>query len=214
MLDSSSEDKSQETPESGSADAALKKELLSYRNKKRVNINENPLKWWRVPREELKDLSPISRRFLSSLPASVPSKQLSAPASADVRLHALAQTTVQRLKAILVSRECPWNKKGKHKTRPQVLPREAIIKIQEHIASFPTKTTHYGSKDISYLDARFTAKTRHVVFIKVGFGRPHVDVRSSCEALGVKLRDARLNNNTKRVSAAKLIVHKRRAKRF
>ncbi|KAF2898021.1 hypothetical protein ILUMI_08162 [Ignelater luminosus] len=55
MLDSSSEDE---------------------RIKKRANINENPLKWWRVDREELKILSPIARRFLSPLPASVPSEQL------------------------------------------------------------------------------------------------------------------------------------------
>ena len=38
MLDSSSEDESQEISENGSPDAVLKKELLSYRNKARLNI--------------------------------------------------------------------------------------------------------------------------------------------------------------------------------
>jgi len=76
MLDSSSEDESRETPENGSAEAVLKKELLSYRIKKRIKVDENPLKWWGVHREELKLLSPIARRFLSTPPASVPSEQL------------------------------------------------------------------------------------------------------------------------------------------
>lgn len=76
MLDSSSEDESQERPENSSSDPVLKKELLSYRNKKRININENPLKWWSVHREDLKILSTIARRFLSPPPASVPSEQL------------------------------------------------------------------------------------------------------------------------------------------
>lgn len=43
MLDSSSEDESQETPENGSAEAVLKKELLSYRIKKIVNVDESSL---------------------------------------------------------------------------------------------------------------------------------------------------------------------------
>ncbi|KAJ3654653.1 hypothetical protein Zmor_013827 [Zophobas morio] len=76
MLDSSSEDESQEISEYDSPDAVLKKELLSYRNKARLNINENPLKWWSVNRTELKILSGIARRFLSPPPASVPSEQL------------------------------------------------------------------------------------------------------------------------------------------
>lgn len=47
MLDSSSEDDShQETPEILSPDAILKKKLLTFRNKKRINLNENPLKLW------------------------------------------------------------------------------------------------------------------------------------------------------------------------
>nr|CAH7728675.1 unnamed protein product [Callosobruchus chinensis] len=76
MLDSSSEDESQDEPENGSIAAVLKKELLAYRNKKRINVNENPLNWWSVHRGEFKVLSPIVRRFLSAPPGSVPSEQL------------------------------------------------------------------------------------------------------------------------------------------
>lgn len=76
MLDSSSEDESQETQENDSPEAVLKKQLLSYRLKKRVNVDEDPLKWWSGHQEELNLLSPIARRFLSTPPASVPSEQL------------------------------------------------------------------------------------------------------------------------------------------
>ncbi|KAF2886221.1 hypothetical protein ILUMI_19952 [Ignelater luminosus] len=88
-----------------------------------------------------------------------------------------------------------------------------------------------------HANARSTVKTMHVLFIKqypelqnrvkyeyylkyfnenfaLRFGRQQVDVCSTCEALAIKLRDAHLNNNPKRVHAAELIVHKRRAKRF
>lgn len=76
MLDSSSEDESQDEPENGSIEAVFKKELLAYRTKKRINVNENPLNWWSVHRGEFKLLSPIVRRFLSAPPGSVPSEQL------------------------------------------------------------------------------------------------------------------------------------------
>lgn len=76
MLDSSSEDECEDSTENCGTDAILKKELLNYRTKKRVNVNENPLKWWDVHRQEFKILSPIVRRFLSTPPGSVPSEQL------------------------------------------------------------------------------------------------------------------------------------------
>ena len=46
------------------------------------------------------------------------------------------------------------------------------------------------------------------------FGRPQVDVCSVCENLSAKLRDKALNDNAKRVAAAELVVHKRRANKF
>lgn len=77
MLDSSSEDETENEPENASSiEALLNKELLAYRTQKRINVDENPLNWWRVHREEFKVLSPIVRRFLSAPPGSVPSEQL------------------------------------------------------------------------------------------------------------------------------------------
>ncbi|GBP65799.1 Zinc finger BED domain-containing protein 4 [Eumeta japonica] len=72
ILDSSSDDESQKTPEINNPDVILKKELLTFRNKKRINLNECPLKWWSVNQSEYKLLSKMARKFLSAPPASVP----------------------------------------------------------------------------------------------------------------------------------------------
>ncbi|KAF5297268.1 hypothetical protein FQA39_LY12107 [Lamprigera yunnana] len=46
MLDSSNKDGSQDkTSDNSDHGAILKKELLQYRNKKRINVSENPLNW-------------------------------------------------------------------------------------------------------------------------------------------------------------------------
>ncbi|GBP57014.1 Zinc finger BED domain-containing protein 4 [Eumeta japonica] len=82
ILDSSSDDESQKTPEINSPDVILKKELLTFRNKKRINLNECPLKWWSVNQSEFKLLSKMERKFLSAPPASVPTGVLS-----DVKLR-------------------------------------------------------------------------------------------------------------------------------
>ncbi|GBP37214.1 hypothetical protein EVAR_31145_1 [Eumeta japonica] len=73
ILDSSNDDESQKTPEINSPDVILKKELLTFRNKKRINLNECPLKWWSVNQSEFKLLSKMERKLLSAPPASVPS---------------------------------------------------------------------------------------------------------------------------------------------
>ncbi|GBO99218.1 Zinc finger BED domain-containing protein 4 [Eumeta japonica] len=72
ILDSSSDDESQKTPEINNPDVILKKELLTFRNKKRINLNECPLKWWSVNQSEYKLLSKMARKFLSAPPASDP----------------------------------------------------------------------------------------------------------------------------------------------
>jgi hypothetical protein len=41
-----------------------------------------------------------------------------------------------------------------------------------------------------------------------------VDVCSVCDALAAKLRDKCLDDNNKRIAAAELMVHERRAKKF
>ncbi|KAM3964034.1 zinc finger BED domain-containing protein 4-like [Aphomia sociella] len=48
MLDSSSEDESQEIPENGSVEAVdTQKGIAFLPHKKRINVDENPLKWWK-----------------------------------------------------------------------------------------------------------------------------------------------------------------------
>ena len=127
--------------------------------------------------------------------------------------------------------------RGKRNTRPHVLPVNILIKVKEHIDSFPKNQSHYSLKTIFYLDPTLTVKAMHSLFLKkypelrnkvkyeyylkyfkenfqLRFGRPQVDVCSLCEELGTKLRYPNLNDNAKRVTAAELMVHKRRAKKF
>ena len=76
MLDASSENESQETPENVPLMLYSRRNCYLNAIKKRVNTNENPLKWYSAHREELKILSTIAGRFLSSSPAVIPSEQL------------------------------------------------------------------------------------------------------------------------------------------
>ncbi|KAJ9579734.1 hypothetical protein L9F63_004660 [Diploptera punctata] len=46
------------------------------------------------------------------------------------------------------------------------------------------------------------------------FGRPQVDVCSTCEDLNTKIKSSTLNDVAKRAAVAELLVHKRRAKKF
>lgn len=80
MLFSSSDDESisslMQLQRAQSPNADLKRELMSYRAKKRINVADSPLGWWRDNKTEFKKLSSIARRYLSVPPASVPSEQL------------------------------------------------------------------------------------------------------------------------------------------
>lgn len=46
------------------------------------------------------------------------------------------------------------------------------------------------------------------------FGRPQVDVCSTCEELNIKIKSPFLNETAKRCAVAELIVHKRRSSKF
>ena len=156
---------------------------------------------------------------------------------AFISLHAISNSRVQRLNMLLKAGNTPVDRRGKHNTRRHVKPPEYNIKIKEHIESFPTKASHYSKTDKRYLDAKLNVRTmyellkkkwpdlgqavKYEYFLKyfkenynLGFGRPQVDVCSECERLGSRLKDSQLNDNAKRVTAAELMVHKRRAKKF
>ncbi|KAF2890139.1 hypothetical protein ILUMI_16034, partial [Ignelater luminosus] len=90
----------------------------------------------------------------------------------------------------------PEDKRGKQKSGNALKALE-IISVMEHISLFPTKKTHYGTREHNYLDAEL-----------------NVDVCNDCETLSLKLKNKSLNDTVKRVAAAELLVHKRRSKKF
>lgn len=157
---------------------------------------------------------------------------------AFLSLHAISNSRLQRLNTLLKAGNTPVDLRGKHNTRRHVKPPEYNTIIKDHIESFPSKTSHYSSsKVIQYLDSKLSVKAMYELLVKkwpdlkqtvkyeyylkyfnenysLRFGRPQVDVCSECERLGTRLKDPNLNDNAKRVTAAELMVHKRRAKKF
>lgn len=156
---------------------------------------------------------------------------------AFLSLYALSVKAVFRLTSLLLNGDRPTDRRGQHLKRGNALPDSAILKINEHIRKFPKKETHYGSKPLNYLDSSLTVKkmfemfcwenadlvniVKYEYYLKhfnenfgYRFGRPQVDVCQKCEELGVKLKSSVLNDTAKRVAAAELVVHKRRAAKF
>lgn len=156
---------------------------------------------------------------------------------AYISLHALSHKIVLRLTHILAANQTPADKRGKHENRSNAIPPDVLIKINEHIDSFPKRTSHYSSTPVTYLDATLNVKKMHELFIEkypeynnkikyeyyleyynknfgFRFGRPQVDVCSTCEDLIIKMKSTNLNENAKRAASAEYIVHKRRANKF
>ncbi|VEN61902.1 unnamed protein product [Callosobruchus maculatus] len=156
---------------------------------------------------------------------------------AFISLHAITHWQVQRLNTLLLAAKSPKDLRGRHNNRPRAICDEWTQKIKKHIDAFPVKVSHYSSKIIRYLDASLDVRKMHNLFVNkypelenlvkyefylkyfkenfnLKFGRPQVDVCSECERHGTRLRDVNLNDNAKRVAAAELMVHKRRAKKF
>lgn len=165
------------------------------------------------------------------------SNRISICKQAFISIHAISHWQVQRLNTLLLAAKSPNDLRGRHNNRPRTLCDEWTQKIKEHIQTFPVKVSHYSSKTIRYLDASLNVKTMHSLFVEkypelenlvkyefylkffnenfnLKFGRPQVDVCSECERHGTRLKDVNLNDNAKRVVAAELMVHKRRAKKF
>jgi len=59
----------------------------------------------------------------------------------------------------------PFDKRDKH-TKDNVCKPEYCQKIHDHIMSFPTKETHYTTKQKIYLDSKLNVKTMHALFIE------------------------------------------------
>lgn len=156
---------------------------------------------------------------------------------AFLSLYSVSNKAVFRLSTLVASKQTPIDKRGKHENRGNVLPRDVVQKIDMHISDFPTKTSHYSSKPVTYLDSTLTVRKMHFLFLEMypglkgtvkyefylnhfrnnygyRFGRPQVDVCSTCEELNTKIKSPFLNDNAKRHAVAELMVHKRRASKF
>lgn len=152
-------------------------------------------------------------------------------------LYAVKNKAIFRLTSLIAQGKPPIDCRGLHSNRGNALPTEAILAVDEHIRSFPLKQSHYSSKQINYLNSDLNVKIMHELFLKkhpdqantikydfyrkyfndnhgYRFGRPQVDVCSTCEELEAKIKSTTLNDNAKRVAAAEKIVHLRRAKKF
>lgn len=196
-------------------------------------IESKPVKRRRRRSEE--NIKPRASNF--SYFAMKGSSRVSVCKQAFMSLHAISHVQVQRLTTIILSGNSPNDGRGKHNNRPHAIKDEYVVKIKEHIESFPTKTSHYSSKTVKYLKSDLNIKTMHNLFVEIHphlkntikyeyylkffnenydlkFGRPQVDVCSECEHLGARIKDNNLNDTAKRVAAAQLIVHKRRANKF
>ncbi|KAJ9593391.1 hypothetical protein L9F63_015095 [Diploptera punctata] len=157
--------------------------------------------------------------------------------NAYISLHAISSKVVQRLTKLVATNQSPVDVRGKSQNRGNTLDAHIVIKIDDHISSFPKKESHYSSLPVTYLDSSLTVSKMHGLFIKkhpdlkgvikyeyylkhfndnygYRFGRPQVDVCSTCEDLNTKIKSSTLNDVAKRAAVAELLVHKRRAKKF
>ncbi|XP_068081652.1 uncharacterized protein [Anabrus simplex] len=84
--------------------------------------------------------------------------------SAFMSMHAVTQKRVFRITMLLLHGEIPRDKRG---TNPNTrkIPEDVTKLISDHIQSFPLKRTHYGGKEVHYLDARLTIKEMHNMFV-------------------------------------------------
>lgn len=154
--------------------------------------------------------------------------------NAFLGIHGIKQGRIRRLTTLLKQNKSPKDQRGKQKPGNAKSP-ETILKIVQHINSFPRKQTHYASKLREYLSEKLDISIMHAMFKEVypdepvnyvfylkvfhehfslSFGRPQVDTCLTCEEMTIKLKSKELNETAKRVVAAEKIVHCRRAKKF
>ncbi|PSN43163.1 hypothetical protein C0J52_09909 [Blattella germanica] len=157
--------------------------------------------------------------------------------NAYLSLHAISSKTVQRLTKLVATNQSRVDMRGKSQNRGNTLDATIVVKIDDHISSFPKKESHYSSVSVTYLDSSLSVSKMHDLFIKkhpdlkgavkyeyylkhfkdnygYRFGRPQVDICSTCEDLNTKIKSSTLNDIAKRAAVAELLVHKRRAKKF
>ena len=153
---------------------------------------------------------------------------------AFLNLHGISQKRIFRICTLLINNTTPRDKRG-YNVKSHAISGEICKKIFDHIHSFPTKVTHYGTNVIRYLDARLNVKIMYNLFktkypnfnikyeyylkyfnenFKLRFGRPQIDVCSKCEEFEVKIKNSHLSQSAKTTASNEFRVHKTRTKTF
>lgn len=144
-----------------------------------------------------------------------------------MQVHGISRGRLERICYLLLQNTTPTDKRGKSRSG-NAKPGELCVRIHNHISKFEVKETHYSGKRKKYLDACLSIKKVYEMFIidnqdqkdevkynfyyiyfKDNFGRPQVDVCSTCKNRNSKLKDKSFNDNAKRAAVAELLVHKR-----
>lgn len=150
------------------------------------------------------------------------------------RLYDVTDKRIKRIRKLLLEGKSPRDMRGKHPCANKVSADE-MIKIHEHISSFPTKKTHYGSGELTYLSSDLSVSKMYELFkskfpetrtkyeyywkyfnenFNLKFGKPQIDSCCYCEEKKLRIHNPRINDAAKRVATAELMVHIRRSKRF
>lgn len=153
---------------------------------------------------------------------------------AFLSLHSISNKRLQRIQQLLKAGVTPTDRRGKQ-VSANAIPATEKIRIHEHIATFPVKSSHYSSREYHYLDSNLTVSLMYSMFMEkypgskikyefynkifkeefdLKFGRPQVDTCCMCESLSLKIKSKDINENAKRVTTAEMLVHKRRSKKF
>lgn len=154
--------------------------------------------------------------------------------NAFLSLLSVTDKRVKRIRNLLLQAKSPRDLRGKNSSA-NAFPEQVRMCVYEHINSFPVKQSHYSDREFNYLDSNLNLTMMYHLYkekypttevsysyyckffnenFKLSFGRPQVDVCSTCEQLNIKIRNNHLSEAVRRCAAGELIVHKRRSKKF
>lgn len=107
-----------------------------------------------------------SRQFLSSYKyfAIKGGNRVEVCRTAFLSLHSVSIKAVIRLSNLISKEMLPIDKRGKHDSHITIL-QDVLVKINEHITSFPKKTSHYSTRTVTYLECGLTCKKIHELFV-------------------------------------------------
>ena len=147
--------------------------------------------------------------------------------------YSVSDKRIRGIRKLLLEGKSPHDKRGKSLSG-NTIKGEELVKIHEHISSFPTKESHYASKVVKYLPAELTVYKMYNLYkerypdsstkyhfynqyfkqhFSFRFGRPQVDTCSFCEEKKARLRSKTLNDTAKKCIGAELCIHLRRSKK-